>query len=457
MKNSILFYVFGLILIQSCKTPISEEKHTIVFGKFTNSNSESIQILNTHYDTLLTINLDSEHSFKDTLKLTPGIYRLNINDNSTQIYLDSNTHLYLTADVNKFTETIKSTGNGSKDNNYLFQKQRLHNKLGKLNYYGHYGSLNESDFINLTDSINLLHQNHLENSDSLSGIFRFKENKQLHYQKLKKYYEYPLFHRMLTGNKAFEVSKNYPKPLVSLDLNDNISIESPEYLTLLRYSIFKNRSKPDSNANKSLVYLDNIITQISNPDIKQELIYKFGRNSLKSSLYLDTIYNKIMEKINNPSYSKIIKQKYRVLTELKKGMPSPDFEFENENGEKISLNKLDGKLFYIDVWATWCAPCLKEIPHLNSLIDRYKNNDIQFISICAESKLEDWQKTIEEKQIQGLQLFATNTNNPFFNNYKITGYPRYILLDNKKNIINAFTKRPSDKAIFGILDGLLDE
>ena len=46
------------------------------------------------------------------------------------------------------------------------------------------------------------------------------------------------------------------------------------------------------------------------------------------------------------------------------GKPSPDFDYENHKGGKTKLSDLKGKYVYIDLWATWCAPCRAEIPYL---------------------------------------------------------------------------------------------
>ena len=60
--------------------------------------------------------------------------------------------------------------------------------------------------------------------------------------------------------------------------------------------------------------------------------------------------------------------KFNVLRSLEKGMKSPVFNnYENFNGERTSLSDLKGKYVYIDVWATWCGPCIREIPSLKLL------------------------------------------------------------------------------------------
>ena len=67
------------------------------------------------------------------------------------------------------------------------------------------------------------------------------------------------------------------------------------------------------------------------------------------------------------------------------GKPSPDFELEDHKGGTKSLKDFKGKYVYIDVWATWCGPCLGQIPSLQKLEEKYKDKKIAFISISIDT------------------------------------------------------------------------
>lgn len=53
-----------------------------------------------------------------------------------------------------------------------------------------------------------------------------------------------------------------------------------------------------------------------------------------------------------------------------------------------NLKSTQGKVVVLEFWATWCAPCIASMPHLNGLSEKYKNKGVQFISITNESKAE---------------------------------------------------------------------
>lgn len=142
---------------------------------------------------------------------------------------------------------------------------------------------------------------------------------------------------------------------------------------------------------------------------------------------------------------------------LNAGDPSPTFTFQDQFGKEVSLSDLKGKYVYIDVWATWCAPCKKEIPFLKEMDETYKNKNIEFVSVSID-KLEHkdkWLKMIEEEELRGIQLLADNDwNSEFVSAYNIQGIPRFILIDQQGNIVNSNAPRPSDPSLKDLLNTL---
>ncbi|CAI2766900.1 TlpA family protein disulfide reductase [Flavobacterium collinsii] len=134
---------------------------------------------------------------------------------------------------------------------------------------------------------------------------------------------------------------------------------------------------------------------------------------------------------------------------LPKGKISPKFfNYENYNGTKTSLDDFKGKFVYIDLWATWCAPCKKEIPFLKKVEKEFHNQNIVFVSISTD-RVKDhdkWKKMVADLQLTGVQLFA-NGDVSFENAYEVTGIPRFILIDPQGNIVDPNAPRPSDEGL----------
>jgi thiol-disulfide isomerase/thioredoxin len=142
---------------------------------------------------------------------------------------------------------------------------------------------------------------------------------------------------------------------------------------------------------------------------------------------------------------------HETLTRLGKGKASPVFaNYENFKGGKTSLTDLKGKYVYIDVWATWCAPCKAEIPFLQTLEKEYEGKNIEFVSISVDKPeaYETWKKMVADKQLGGMQLYADNNfESQFILDYGINAIPRFILIDTEGNIVDADAPRPSDSKL----------
>ncbi len=135
---------------------------------------------------------------------------------------------------------------------------------------------------------------------------------------------------------------------------------------------------------------------------------------------------------------------------LKAGLEAPDFVAATREGEQVMLSDLKGKKIYIDVWATWCGPCIKEIPSLKTLEKELHQENIQFVSVSIDTQedKEKWSTFIDEKELTGLQLLAKGDwNSDLATAYNIKGIPRFLLIDEEGKIISANAPRPSDPKI----------
>lgn len=140
------------------------------------------------------------------------------------------------------------------------------------------------------------------------------------------------------------------------------------------------------------------------------------------------------------------------------GQQSPNFEFENHKGGKTKLEDLRGKYVYIDIWATWCAPCRQEIPFLQKLEEQFHGKNIEFVSLSIDEKkdYEKWKKFVADKNLGGIQLYADNGwQSEFVQQYHVSGIPRFILIDPTGKIVNSNEERPSSPTIAAKFEALL--
>ena len=133
------------------------------------------------------------------------------------------------------------------------------------------------------------------------------------------------------------------------------------------------------------------------------------------------------------------------------GDMSIDFSYPNIAGEMISLSSFRGRLVYVDVWATWCGPCIAELPSLERLQKDYENMDIVFLSVSVDTDKEAWEKMLNEDQLDGVQLWADGWSQ-ITKSYAIFGIPRFMLVDRSGELIAVDAPRPSSNEIRSMID-----
>ena len=77
--------------------------------------------------------------------------------------------------------------------------------------------------------------------------------------------------------------------------------------------------------------------------------------------------------------------KFRLVT-FKKPAPAPAFKIQSLDGHEISLAGLRGKYVLINFWATWCPPCLKEMPSINALYRKFHDRGFEVLAIASDEQ-----------------------------------------------------------------------
>jgi peroxiredoxin len=119
---------------------------------------------------------------------------------------------------------------------------------------------------------------------------------------------------------------------------------------------------------------------------------------------------------------------YEDTTVTKAGDKAPEFSCETIDGDKFALKDYAGKVVFINFFATWCGPCLSELPHLEKEVhDKFKTNeDFKLIVIGREHTTEDLKAFRMEK---GLDLpFAPDPDRAIYSLYATKFIPRNIII-----------------------------
>jgi thiol-disulfide isomerase/thioredoxin len=164
---------------------------------------------------------------------------------------------------------------------------------------------------------------------------------------------------------------------------------------------------------------------IHNPDsVNLEIIKKGGLE--EHSSIIAYLKKKEKAKANKAAPVDLIGTQYK------------DFELFDPAGEKYKLSDFVGKskFLLIDFWASWCAPCIRDMPELKKLYEKYKDQGLEIISISIDIDKENWLKGIERVNVPWKHLSNLQYRSDLTKFYNLSGIPYAVLLDKSGTIIS---------------------
>ena len=288
----------------------------------------------------------------------------------------------------------------------------------------------------------------------LEKTFIELESKNLHFEYLGLLNNYKNYHSYYAKKPDFEPSDDFLKPLKEVDIfneEDYATIESFKSFVqnYLVQSIYESENTKEE--------LDQIINQGSDL-LKNDMAGMIAYQIAPSNDNNEVLLNGVLAMSSDDKFKEQTTLKFNKVKTLAKGMPSPKFtDYENHKGGTTSLDDLKGQYVYIDVWATWCAPCKREIPYLKEIEKDYHGKNISFVSTSIDRAADHnkWVDMVINKELGGIQLFADNDwNSKFVKDYAIEGIPRFILVDPEGNIVSSDAPRPSDPKLLELFNEL---
>lgn len=136
----------------------------------------------------------------------------------------------------------------------------------------------------------------------------------------------------------------------------------------------------------------------------------------------------------------------------------PNFSWE-ENGKTVNINEYKGKVLLINLWATWCGPCKKEIPDLMSIADDLKDKEFKMFGISVlerdEKNLDNYLKTnpISYQILYGKQDFITAIEKA--TKQKIEAIPTTLIVDKKFKIVEVIVGSRSKENFMKLINKYL--
>lgn len=134
-----------------------------------------------------------------------------------------------------------------------------------------------------------------------------------------------------------------------------------------------------------------------------------------------------------------VKNRYPII-----GETAPSIKLRDASDNIVSLKAYEGKPMIINFWASWCQPCLKELPHENILFQKYASHGLVIINICVETKDEKWRALSKKHNLKMVNLYATEEDYLYIKRvYNVEALPRSILIGRDLKVLDNYFKKAS--------------
>lgn len=168
---------------------------------------------------------------------------------------------------------------------------------------------------------------------------------------------------------------------------------------------------------------------------------------------MERLSEEFLQANHSEEYKAMVQLKVEEYASLKLGEPAFDVVFEDVDNNEIPLSDYKGKLIYVDLWATWCGPCIAELPAFEQLVKDYAGKNIAFVPVSIDTDLEKWKSFMKENNMHDTELVINRVE---LDDYKVITIPRYLLIDQDFKIINVFAPVPSDPETRKLIDSYLE-
>ncbi len=450
---SIQFNAKSIVIINSDK---DNKKHSICGESFTMLPPKMINT-----DTLYS-KYFNKAVLTYNINMPSSAYLYIDNKLKLDLFLIPDDTLYISLDLSDtggVLENIKYRGKLSSINEYLRTKDKeIENDLNKRKVYINTSNLSLLAYADSVDAIAMTELNYLNNYNKVNHLpewYLNYEKDRICYYSLSLKLDLP-YYREFATNKKINVPNDYYKFLKNIKIDNNEAVIIGNYYSFLDTYFYKEFApekykKVDYSEERikklTSIYLnlaDSLLTGNTRDIYKCYLICSGFINRGKIQ-YADSIINEQKDKIKNPKYFKFLEEYCKNKMLLKPGKRAPSFYLPDENDKYKSLADYTGKVILLNFWFPGCMPCRKEIPFEKKLVDEFKNKDFLLINICMETPKEVWIKSLDELNMEGVNLYASgNWENLLIQRYLINGWPHYTLIDKEGNVYSNTPKRPSE-------------
>ena len=181
--------------------------------------------------------------------------------------------------------------------------------------------------------------------------------------------------------------------------------------------------------------IDSLVTNYPDCHASALIINNFVVKN-KDLAEVERMYDGLTPRIKNAYLGRKLKASIDNIKKTSIGNVAPDFTLPSPDGKNVSLTDYRGKYVLLDFWASWCGPCLREVPNVKKVYDKYHDKGFEILSVSLDDKKDNWTSAIEKNDLNwGHVSSLKGWNCPVAKLYNVSGVPAMLLIDKDGKII----------------------
>ena len=165
-----------------------------------------------------------------------------------------------------------------------------------------------------------------------------------------------------------------------------------------------------------------------------EVIRGFKRGSDSFEL-AQRMWEEFQEINPHPEYTEVVQAALYKALKLQPGQPAPEFTLYDLDGQPVSLSQFKGQVVLIDFWASWCAPCIGDLPDLRRIKRKAADQPLVFLNLSLDTDEAAWREAVDKHEIEGVHVRADGWGADVAKSYQVNSLPSYYLVDSQGLIV----------------------
>mgnify|MGYP002780609745 FL=1 len=381
-----------------------------------------------------------------------GAATLETGDEYTPLWLAPGDDLTVSLDAEKFDETVKYTGIGARVNNYLAAEMLGSETLNARTEKA--WDRAPAAFAAFADSVQAVQKQALNAAlgtkpTPAETAFRTWKEREQAYELAARRLRYGTQHNVPATDAYYGFVSN---PATPLDNPAALASEAYQgYVPAALAYYAQTAGAPPATSPLEMAVLRQAARRLSGP-VREAVVPRLLQEGVMYAplAIADSVQRYALSRLTLPvGLRKQVEESWAARQRTAPGLPAPDLHAVDTDGKAFEWASVRGKVVYLDFWASWCGPCIDQMPAAQklhaALYDRAA--DVVFLNVSVDGNAANWRKAMTKHNVEGRNLHsAGDWESSALRAYGISSIPRYLIIGRDGRIVNGDAPRPSDGA-----------